>query len=102
MKFEEFSTANKDRCVLDFKRNHGDWSFADWMCAITGEIGEAANLIKKLKRGKDIDKREIGFELADAITYIDLLMQELGLDTGDMLREKFNVVSNRIGSEIKL
>ena len=102
MTFGEFSYKNNRRCTLGFGFIVNEWSLTDWMCALTGEIGEAANLIKKLRRGEKIDKKEICFELADAITYIDLLMLALNLDTESILKEKFNIVSDRLGSDIKL
>ena len=51
------------------------WSNSQWFQAIVGEIGEYANLMKKVERG-DIAlneaRKKIGKELADAICYIDI------------------------------
>lgn len=99
--FADFSDANERRCIQAF-HPIDEWSPTDWMCCVAGEVGEAANLIKKLKRGERIDTHVIGLELADAVTYIDLLMTRLGLDLGVYVRSKFNRVSDRVGSSVKL
>ena len=51
LSFAEFSQANRARA----KRWHGDipWSRADWFVAALGELGESANVAKKLKRAED-------------------------------------------------
>ncbi|MBA9077608.1 MazG nucleotide pyrophosphohydrolase domain-containing protein [Rufibacter quisquiliarum] len=79
-----------------------DWSLADWSNAIAGETGEMCNLIKKIRRGDSIDVKDVGKELADIVIYADLLADQLGLDLGECVRQKFNEVSDRIGSNIKV
>lgn len=79
-----------------------DWTLADWSNAIAGETGEMCNLIKKIRRGDDVDVREVGKELADIVIYADLLADKLGLNLSDCIQQKFNEVSDRIGSEIKI
>lgn len=77
-----------------------DWSFNDWLGAVTGELGEAANLIKKVRRG-DLSLEEardrIAEELADVQTYLDLLAYRCGIDLGAATVDKWNKVSERIG-----
>ena len=99
--FIDLTIANLERNVESF-HPIDDWSPTDWACAVAGETGEACNLIKKLKRGEKIDVEEIGKELADIVIYTDLLAQRLGLDLGTCVLNKFNEVSDRVGSEIKL
>ncbi len=101
MKISELSIANELRCIESF-HPVAEWEPTDWMCAVAGEVGEAANLIKKMKRGEYVNIDEIGLELADAVIYIDLLMTRLGLDLEMLLQRKFNIVSDRVGSAIKL
>jgi len=48
MTFQKFSALNMTRCRDGFKHNPGDWSASDWMVAKMGELGEAANVLKKL------------------------------------------------------
>ena len=75
------------------------------MLALTGEMGEAANLLKKMKRGDftlDQIREDVGRELADVAIYLDLLADHLGIDLGAVTRSKFNEVSERIGSLVRL
>lgn len=75
-----------------------------WTNAIAGEVGEACNIAKKISRGDyaddprgmDTARRNLAIELADVITYCDLLMSHLGFDTELMLLKKFDIVSERV------
>lgn len=107
-----FSEQNERRCVETFHPVK-DWTPTDWMTAVAGEVGEAANLIKKARRSnyEKLDDAEPGFrsqreeiarELADAVTYIDLLATALDIDLAYWLREKFNEVSDRVGSSVRM
>lgn len=82
-----------------------DWTPAQWYQAFQGECGEYASWRKQYERG-DIDEdtflREGGKELADMQTYLDILAFRLGIDLGEATRNKFNEVSDRVGSPIKL
>jgi hypothetical protein len=55
MTFGEFSEANRARCESPQGFNHplAGWSTSDWMTAMVGEVGEAANVVKKLNRVRD-------------------------------------------------
>lgn len=99
--FEEFRRANFERCKSAF-HTIDSWSETDWATAIAGEVGEACNMIKKRRRGEDVPVSEVGKELADVVTYVDLLCSRLGLKLEDVLASKFNEVSERVGSSIKL
>jgi NTP pyrophosphatase (non-canonical NTP hydrolase) len=70
--------------------------------AAVGELGEMGNKLKKQLRGEYIDGKEIAWELADAIIYLDLLATHLQINLAEVLREKFNIVSDRYESDIKL
>jgi NTP pyrophosphatase (non-canonical NTP hydrolase) len=101
LNFDELRDANVRRCedvfhVLD------EWSLTDWGCAMAGEVGEACNLIKKRRRGEEIDSDDIAEEVADVVIYADLLLARLGKDLGEAVRAKFNKVSQRRGSQIRL
>jgi NTP pyrophosphatase (non-canonical NTP hydrolase) len=78
------------------------WSATDWATAMAGECGEACNFIKKRRRGDKVSLKAIGKELADMITYADLLAHHLGIDLGEAVRSKFNEVSARKGAPIYL
>jgi len=82
-----------------------DWSLGDWCTAVTGELGEAANLIKKVKRGDltlDEAREDISKELADVQTYLDILAFRCGIDLGKATMDKFNEVSKRVGSTVRI
>jgi NTP pyrophosphatase (non-canonical NTP hydrolase) len=117
MKISEFSALNKIRCESKsgFSQKIDEWSLSDWMTAIVGELGETANLVKKLKRSEttgalskftDIDenalKSDIGKEIADVFCYLDLFAHSCDIDLATVVKEKFNIVSDRIGSDIKI
>lgn len=82
-----------------------DWSPAQWLQAVTGELGEYANIRKKFERG-DINEEEFmtlaKAELADVVTYLDILAFRLGIDLGKATIEKFNFISDRVKSPIKI
>ncbi len=109
MNLQEFSRLNLERCTSPDGFNHplSAWSLSDWMVATMGELGEAANVLKKLNRARDgipgnsetVEQLEQMFadELADAFTYMDLLAQAAGVDLPDAIVAKFNRVSAKIG-----
>lgn len=82
-----------------------DWSPAQWLQAVTGELGEYANIRKKFERG-DINEEEFMMfakdELADIATYLDILAFRLGIDLGRAIISKFNFISDRVKSPIKI
>lgn len=84
------------------------WNGADWSNAMCGEAGEAANVVKKLRR-YECGLRGIGDpteadllamladEIADVFTYLDLLATYYGIDLPAAVVAKFNRVSERQG-----
>lgn len=80
-----------------------DWALSTWCNAVLGELGELANLIKKVERGDltlDEARAELGKECADVVTYLDILAFRIGVDLGQETLSKFNEVSLRVGSPI--
>ncbi len=79
------------------------WSEAQWMNAILGELGEAANILKKVDRG-DFPIAEargkLADELADVQTYLDLFADKVGINLGEASMKKWNEISARVGSDI--
>ena len=114
MTFGEFSEANRARCESPQGFNHPlhGWSTSDWMTALVGEVGEAANVIKKLNRYRDgvpgnklpeSELREqLRKELGDVFVYLDLTAQSLGFSLADAAVEVFNAKSAEIGYPVKL
>lgn len=82
-----------------------DWSLSAWSNAVLGELGEAANLIKKIERG-DMTLEEarpaLSREFADVQTYLDILAFRAGVDLGEATLIKWNEVSERVGSSVRL
>lgn len=114
LSFDDLRNANVRR-LPQFKNAHGapahdmadgsDWSPAQWLQALVGEVGEYANLRKKYERGDisyDDFIRLAKAELADIATYLDILSFRLGIDLGAAVVAKFNKVSERVGSDVRL
>lgn len=99
--FDELRMVNVTRCEADI-RPLNSWSSLEWSACIAGETGELCNYLKKAKRGSKIKKKELAHELADIITYADLLAAQLDIDLGEAVREKFNIVSRRWKSKYRL
>lgn len=107
--FEQFSEMNRFRCESPNGFNHAlrDWSLSDWMTATVGELGEAANVAKKLNRVRDgipgnsetYDELQemLADEIADTFIYLDLLAQSQGIDLGAAVLDKFHRTSKKIG-----
>lgn len=102
--FDALRVANVSRKV----RWHGEadeWTGADWSNAMAGECGEACNIVKKLRRHETHTGtayntppvhelwEALSRELADVVTYCDLLADKYGIDLGAAVAAKFNVVS---------
>ena len=112
--FRALRNANLKR-IPQFKNRHGqrahsepdgsDWSPAQWLQAVVGEIGEYANLRKKFERGDvsyvqfTVEARK---ELADVVIYLDILAFQLGINLDEAVRAKFNEVSIRVGADVWL
>lgn len=110
--FNTLRQANVKRLPL-FKNKHGehahsqpdgsDWSDAEWLQAVVGELGEYANLRKKLQRGdisEDEAKQLLADELADVVIYLDILAFRLGINLGEAVMSKWNRTSEKIGAPL--
>lgn len=109
MDMRAFSKENATRCQAPNGFNHMlfDWSVSDWMTATVGELGEAANVLKKLNRVRDgipgnsetPEQLRAMFadEIADAFIYLDLMAQAAGIDLASAVRSKFDRTSVKIG-----
>lgn len=112
LSFKTLTEANNKRLPL-FKNSKGlpahskpdgsDWSHAEWLQAVIGELGEYANVMKKVQRGDltmEEAKPSIEKELADVMTYFAILAQQLNIDLGQAVEDKFNEVSRRVECDI--
>ncbi len=85
------------------------WSLGDWMVAACGELGEAANVVKKLKRASDglpgnkkteAELREqLGEELGDAAVILDIVVQRAGFDLATLLDRKYKAMCRELNYE---
>lgn len=110
--FDALRKVNTKRCESSQGFNHRieDWTPNDWMVATTGELGEAANILKKLKRVEDdlpgntveetyeVLEQRLADELADTVIYLDLLAARCNINLGEAIISKFNRTSNKINS----
>ncbi len=97
-----FTNAQGEECHTD---PNTKWGPADWLEALVGELGEYANLRKKVNRG-DFTLEEalpaISDELADVMIYLDLLALDLGIDLGKAVMAKFNKKSAQLNLPVCL
>ena len=114
LSFNTLRHANAAR-LPEFKNNLGeaahdkpdgtDWSLNDWMTAVVGELGESANVLKKVRRG-DLTLEEalplLTQEFADVVIYMDLLAQRAGIDLGQAVMDTFNAKSVKVGSRVRV
>ncbi len=125
--FDQVRNANTMRCNKAFHMVE-EWSPSDWGNALAGEFGEVAqeileinnlyisffsklracDTIKKLLRDTQNSEKQkdllikLGKELADVVLYSDLLAGRLGINLGEAVREKFNEVSIKRNSDVRL
>lgn len=100
--FSYFRRVNVERCNAAFHQME-EWSLSDWALAFMGEAGELLNEVKKLRRDDGTGSVErLAFEIVDCLTYLDLLAARAGVDIWPTLVTKFNQVSERRCSAIRL
>jgi NTP pyrophosphatase (non-canonical NTP hydrolase) len=115
MTFEEYSELNRrlTEAPDGFATPVSSLSPAEWCTALVGEVGEVANLLKKLSRlrdgrpGNKPDETaealtaELPGELADAYNYLDLLAMRCGVVLGKAVRDKFDETALKRGSTLR-
>ena len=85
-----------------------DWNLTDWTNELCGEAGELANLAKKVRRARPTDptledsKEKLGHEIADVVICASLVAGYLGIDFEQAVRDKFNIVSERMKSDLRV
>lgn len=116
LELNAFAALNLKRCEAANGFNHAldSWNPSEWTNAMCGELGEAANLTKKISRhdqgirgnvkAEDQDRDALRLraidEIADVIIYADLAIQRLRGNTAAAVRDKFNRKSIEIGCDI--
>lgn len=106
---QRLRTVNTSRCARWHGPDSEPWTGADWSNAMCGEAGEAANVVKKIRRietrtVRSISPmqmqrlvRDLADEIADTIIYADLLANHYGIDLEEAIVSKYNAVSVREG-----
>lgn len=87
------------------KLDGSDWSLAEWFLAVTGELGEAANILKKFNRSDFSEEtfRELfADELADVIIYLDILAHRADIDLETAIVTKWNATSARMDCPLRI
>lgn len=82
-----------------------DWTSAQWLQAVVGELGELANLLKKVDRGDLIVEEAheaIQKEFADVLIYLDIFALQFRIDLDEAVISKFNEVSERVRANVFL
>ena len=96
---------NQHGALVHSKNDGSDWTPAQWLQAVVGEIGEYANIRKNFERG-DLTLDEFmpaaEEELADVMIYLDILANRLGIDLGQAVIRKFNRTSKEKGIQVTL
>lgn len=85
------------------KDDGSDWNPSQWLQAVVGELGEYANLRKKVERGDmtiDEARPALADELADVVIYLDILASQLGVNLGEAVMSKWNRTSKKVGAPI--
>ncbi len=105
---QQLREVNVGRCARWHGPDTDPWTGADWSNAMCGEAGEAANVVKKLRRHEtrtgaadnppvDDLVAKLGAELADTVIYADLVAAHYGIDLQAAMVAKYNLVSEREG-----
>lgn len=94
---------NPERCKA-FGHAVKDKSVLFWATELGGETGELLNWVKKMERGDNIPdiKKYIAKEAGDIVVTLDLFCIHQDIDLQAAIVQKFNEVSDRVNSPIKL
>ena len=113
--FTDVAETSAARCKRwhgpDWRYDEAGWTGADWSNAMCGEAGEAANVVKKIRRldlglwgnrkpgdsTRDELIAKLGAEIADTFLYMDLLATYYGIDIPAAIVAKFNAISEAAG-----
>ena len=105
LNFKNFQEINSERNKIAYDGDCVLCTPSQWLQALVGELGEYANFRKKFERksiSEDTFLTEAKKELADVVCYLFLLASSLDIDLESATIDKFNEVSDRIGSPIKI
>ena len=108
--FADLRQANDERQA--YWGGSENWTLADWSNALAGEVGEACNVVKKLRRPQlgtvgnghsaEIYTKQLETEIGDVLIYLDLLANAAGLQLGQCVTRSFNEKSEKLNMPIRL
>lgn len=107
MSFKQLRDANTQR-HLEWSNSDQPYSLLYRATELSGEVGELCNVIKKIERermglvGSRANMEELAQELADVIIAADLLAMDLGLDMAEIVKQKFNMTSEKYKLNTKI
>lgn len=107
--FKKFSEVNANRAVEGFK-TYKNVPITYWTTALSGEMGELCNMVKKMERvahggidggssytAKDITPEMLKEEIGGIGIYLDLLSTLLGISLEEAIVDTFNSKSEKYG-----
>lgn len=95
--FDELRQKNITRCP-DYGFAVEDKSPVEWFDRVWDEVLELAHAVES----HDTSTRDIGKEIADVVTFCDLLATRYGFNLDKLVLDKFNEVSERVGSDVRM
>lgn len=108
--FKELREKNNERQL--FWGGVDNWLLVDWSNAVAGEVGEAANVVKKLRRidlgttgnhkSPEELREQLKLEIGDIGVYLDLFARAAGLTLEECVTAAFNSKSDELGFPVKL
>lgn len=103
MDMAKFSVTNHHRACTAYAPKHGPQALVN---CIVEEVGEIAATVSgwtgEKKRKAHLTREDTAKEIADAVTYLDLLCTECGYNLWTVLQDRFNEVSKRTGYETQV
>lgn len=104
MKLNEFHRLIQERAAKDFKPEHSLMGLVLCCQEETGELASAVlGITGEKERKKHLTTADALDAVADAMTYLSQVASKLGCtDLEKLLGETFNMVSDRVGSSIKV
>ena len=104
MNLNQWQDMNLTRSAEVFKMCD-DWSLNDWSSALSGEIGEAQNILKKVRRRGPAmhltqgEKAALRLEIGDAATYLAIWAGKMGLTLEECCQAAWDKVNARMDYE---
>lgn len=93
--FDELRRKNIERCP-HYGYPVEERTPIEWLDRLYDEVLELSHAVESH------NKQDIGKEIADVVTFCDLLATRYGFNLGDLVLDKFNEISQRVGSDVRM